>query len=375
MGTQYTSQTITGYNATPPADDGTETEANKGYWATVKTKLGDPVKTYADDINTAMTTFADFGGVAKSATYTTTTAEHMKTVECTSTFTLTLGAVATMGAGYIVRVKNAGTGLITVDGSGAETIDGDASLTLDPDQWVVVQVNSTTAEYQIIGRSETVTHIPATTGGAANAYTATIGIAAYSTDAVYEVQIHATNTGASTIDFDSLGVKNIKMVDGTDPYADALYAGQVARFVYDGTNMVITSFTPLITYNAINNFDPSGMLSTQYRDYYTALSYTGIGAYSTQDTLQIYIPPDTTTLHYKIKCSTNTASYGSGGRIISPTAGGGTFQTNSTSEAWSGALTLDVSADSGWTTISIQVYVGGGVTHDGFVHAWSWYIE
>lgn len=158
MGTKYTSQTITGYNATPPADDGTETEANKGYWATIKTKLGDPVKTYADDINSAMATFADYGPVIKSATYTTVAADHLKTIDCSGTFTLTLGAVATMGAGYIVTIKNSGTGVITVDGDGAETIDGALTVVLDPSQSIGVQVSSGASEYIILndGRLESV---------------------------------------------------------------------------------------------------------------------------------------------------------------------------------------------------------------------------
>ena len=48
----YTSQSISGYNSSPPPDDGTQTSANKVEWAKHKTKIGDPIKTLAEAINT-----------------------------------------------------------------------------------------------------------------------------------------------------------------------------------------------------------------------------------------------------------------------------------------------------------------------------------
>lgn len=48
----YTSQSISGYNASPPPDDGSQVAANKVEWAKHKTKIGDPIKTLAEGINT-----------------------------------------------------------------------------------------------------------------------------------------------------------------------------------------------------------------------------------------------------------------------------------------------------------------------------------
>lgn len=45
-------------------------------------------------------------------------------------FTVTLPAAATAGAGRIFIVKHSGTGVITIDGNGAETIDGALTLTI-----------------------------------------------------------------------------------------------------------------------------------------------------------------------------------------------------------------------------------------------------
>ncbi|MCH7553389.1 MAG: hypothetical protein IIC82_05290, partial [Chloroflexi bacterium] len=49
---QYTSQSASGYNSSPPPDTGVKTEANRAKWADVLTKLTDVLKTLADNINT-----------------------------------------------------------------------------------------------------------------------------------------------------------------------------------------------------------------------------------------------------------------------------------------------------------------------------------
>ena len=48
----YSSVTVSNYNQTPPSDDGSQTSANKAKWATIKTKLSDPLKTAIESINT-----------------------------------------------------------------------------------------------------------------------------------------------------------------------------------------------------------------------------------------------------------------------------------------------------------------------------------
>lgn len=55
------------------------------------------------------------------------------------------------------------------------------------------------------------------------------------------VKVAATNTGAATLDIDSLGVTSIKRIDGTDPEETDLTAGDIHEFVYDGTNFVMAT--------------------------------------------------------------------------------------------------------------------------------------
>lgn len=76
---------------------------------------------------------------AKSSAYTVVEGDRGDVLFCTSTFTLSLTAAATLGDGFSFGVVNAGSGTITIDPDGAETIDGAATLAIEPNQttWVV----------------------------------------------------------------------------------------------------------------------------------------------------------------------------------------------------------------------------------------------
>ena len=52
----YVSQSASGYNASPPPDDGSQSAANQVAWSKHKTKLADPIKTLSDGINSAANT-------------------------------------------------------------------------------------------------------------------------------------------------------------------------------------------------------------------------------------------------------------------------------------------------------------------------------
>jgi len=61
--TPYTSQSISGFNANPPADDGSQVAANRVEWAKHLDKIGTPLKTLIEAINsqnvTAFQSLAD----------------------------------------------------------------------------------------------------------------------------------------------------------------------------------------------------------------------------------------------------------------------------------------------------------------------------
>jgi hypothetical protein len=115
MGTKYSSQSTSGYNSSPPVDDGTASEANKVKWSTIKTKLADVLKTFGEAINTALVTALDKSCRTTAASDSAAASDHDRTIQVTSSgVTITLADATTMAAGYTVSVSNQSGGVITV---------------------------------------------------------------------------------------------------------------------------------------------------------------------------------------------------------------------------------------------------------------------
>lgn len=90
------------------------------------------------------------------------------------------------------------------------------------------------------------TWVFAVDAGASDTYTATLSPApaAYVTGQHYRFKANTANTGAATINFNSLGAKTIKKATGgitTDLDTNDIRAGQWVDLVYDGTNMQMQS--------------------------------------------------------------------------------------------------------------------------------------
>jgi len=76
---------------------------------------------------------------AKTATYAVVDADRGKVIDATSgTFSITLLAASTAGAGFTFIVRNSGTGTITIDPDSSETIDGAATRDLTEGQACVM---------------------------------------------------------------------------------------------------------------------------------------------------------------------------------------------------------------------------------------------
>lgn len=67
----------------------------------------------------------------------------------------------------------------------------------------------------------------------------TPAITTYTTGMRISFKADVSNTGACTINVNSLGVKNIKTIDWNDPQSSAIRANQIVELVYDWTNFVI----------------------------------------------------------------------------------------------------------------------------------------
>lgn len=130
MGTKYIDKSATNYNATPPVDDGTVSEANKVKWSTIKTKLADPVKTQADAISDALVTHFDNGPTALTTNTTLDATHYGKIIQVSgSSVTLTLTDAATLGAGWYCRIVNtdAANTIAIARATGGDTINATAA--------------------------------------------------------------------------------------------------------------------------------------------------------------------------------------------------------------------------------------------------------
>ena len=157
MGTKYSTISVSGYNASPPADDGSQVSSNQVKWSYIKGKIGDPLNTFASAVDSALVTALNFGVRQVTASGNTTAADHMKTVEVapsvSTAVTISLGDAATMTANYIVRVKNSGSSTVTVSRvTGADTMDGVAQdLTLLAGQVGLYGINQAADGYLSLG--------------------------------------------------------------------------------------------------------------------------------------------------------------------------------------------------------------------------------
>ena len=160
MGTRYTTQSLSGYNASPPSDDGTVAASNQVSWAKHLSKIGNPLKTLAEAINTqlvaALTTTARSVSVSDS----TVAGDHWRTVEiasnATSGVTVSLADAATMTNGYVVTVANQSAFSQTIGRSTAtDTINTiTANVTIRSLESITFAVNTLANGYIRVGNDQ-----------------------------------------------------------------------------------------------------------------------------------------------------------------------------------------------------------------------------
>lgn len=175
MSNPYSQPSIAGYNASPPADDASEVASNQLEWAKHITKIGNPLKTYAQAIDAAA--LAAFGltfGAAvlsKSANYIVTVNDRGRWIGVTGTSTITLPSAATVGDGFPLLVINLGSDVVTIDGDSSELINGALTLTLIEGDFALLNSNGTawTAAWTNIARNtEKDSFVPTFTGFSAD---------------------------------------------------------------------------------------------------------------------------------------------------------------------------------------------------------------
>lgn len=100
------------------------------------------------------------------------------------------------------------------------------------------------------------TWVFASDAGSTDTYAATLSPvpAAYVTGQAYRFKANTANTGAATINFNTLGAKTIKKLHDQDLADGDIESGQWVDLVYDGTNMQMQSQIA----NAVSSAAPSG---------------------------------------------------------------------------------------------------------------------
>lgn len=170
MGTKYTSVSVSGYNSSPPADDGSQSASNQIKWSTIKSKLPDPIKTAVEAINSGLATAFDYSARSITTSDSALSTDHMRTIEIaptvSSVVTVTLSDAATMGASYVVGLCNRSnfTALVT-RATVSDVIDNTATaVSLLPLQTVGYKVNALTNGYLTTHRG-TVSNVSGSSGG------------------------------------------------------------------------------------------------------------------------------------------------------------------------------------------------------------------
>ena len=178
----------------------------------------------------------------------------------------------------------------------------------DGTDWIVIgAVNSTANTLEVYHGAAALRVLNhATDTGAANAYVVAPvpAITAYATGQIVTLRPVNANTGAATININGLGVKNIKLLDGNDPAANALLATGIYTLVYDGTNFVLLnqslSLPPAVPAGSVMSYagatEPSGWIFCYgqeiSRTTYAAL-FTAVGTvYGTGDGSTTFNVPD-----------------------------------------------------------------------------------
>lgn len=137
MGTKFSTAARSGYNASPPSDDGAVAASNQVNWAKHKTKLTDPIATQIDTLQANLDNHFNEGPDEKSTNYTTVAGDYKKILNITAGVTVSLASVASVFTGYRVYIYNSHSAVITVDlASATDSLDGvvNGSQSVEPNQ-------------------------------------------------------------------------------------------------------------------------------------------------------------------------------------------------------------------------------------------------
>lgn len=159
--------------------------------------------------------------VAKTTTYTATTADKVLTVATSSAWTLTLyTAVGNAGRTLKIIKVSGDFNALTVDGNGSESINGNATTSLNT-QWETLEIISDGSNWNILNRCCDTARVSFTPTGAFTTNTTYTGYKQRISDC-YVVEVKLSFAGAPNVTTfainipDSLTMDTAKMITDTD---------------------------------------------------------------------------------------------------------------------------------------------------------------
>jgi tail fiber protein gp53 len=200
----------------------------------------------------------------------------------------------------VVANTNTGASTLNVNGLGTQNIiltNGNTPSAGDIVLGQIAQFEYDGTNFQILNPPRLITALQiqdnsftySADTGSANAYLATLSpaIVAYTAGIRISVKIANTNTAASTINVNSVGVKSIKLTNGNAINVGDLLSGQIAEFEYDGTNFQLLNPASTASQIQVQSSSLVYAASTSSANTYTASLTPALSAYTTGMTVKI----------------------------------------------------------------------------------------
>ena len=210
-----------------------------------------------------------------------------------SAITFTLTAVATIGAGFLLPVKNIGAGTLTLDPSGAETIDGAATVDLTINQGLILYCNGSTwrilAKYDATAGtiSGTALTLTSTDAGAAVGPTVTLyrnSATPAASDLLGQHLFQGEDSAGNTQDYADIVAKILDPTTATEDAAillRAVIAGTLTDIITAGPGVQIG--TPTGGDKGANTLNANGVYDTGFRTGMVLLTSGTVSAAATLD--------------------------------------------------------------------------------------------
>ena len=142
MTNPYISPVISGYNSSPPPDNGTDSKENEIEFKKHLEKLGNPERKYVNDINAELSSAFSQGlwngGIITKSAYTVLVSDRGKIVHASGNVTCPNAALA--GNSFMFAVRNTGNDINSIYPSGAsgELVQNKTEIPLLPDDTAII---------------------------------------------------------------------------------------------------------------------------------------------------------------------------------------------------------------------------------------------